>query len=142
MRSASSISGGSPTGSNSSFSPAAGKSSGCGPDGSNLTQLSVGEDPNAVWDFATNEFGLYGSNGIKAYRFIDTGNGLLTKFNWGIQAPGAAPTFTFAAGALTLTQGRQYAFSVGVEMDGRARHHAGARRTAFAFDWHHRAAAE
>lgn len=80
-------------------------------DGTQLTVLSVGEDPNAVWDFATNEFALYGSNGIKSYRFIDTGNGLLTKFNWGIQAPGAAPTFTFAAGALTLTQGAQYAYS-------------------------------
>jgi len=80
-------------------------------DGSQFTVLSAGEDPNAVWDFATNSFGLYGSNGIKSYRFVDTGNGLLTKFNWGIQAPAAAPTFTFAAGTLTLTQGRQYAFS-------------------------------
>lgn len=73
--------------------------------------LSAGEDPTARWQFGTNVFGLYGSNGIKAYRFVDTGNGLLTKFNWGIQAPTAAPTFTFAAGTLTLTQGRQYAYS-------------------------------
>lgn len=73
--------------------------------------LSQGEDPTARWQFATNVFGLYGSNGIKSYRFVDTGNGLLTKFNWGIQAPAAAPTFTFAAGTLTLTQGRQYAYS-------------------------------
>lgn len=80
-------------------------------DGSQLTALSVGEDPTAVWDFATNNFGLYGSNGINKYRFIDTGNGLLTKRNWGIAAPGAAPTFTFAAGALTLLYGRQYAYS-------------------------------
>lgn len=80
-------------------------------DGSQFTLLSQGEDPNAVWDFATNDFGLYGSNGIKAYRFVDTGNGLLTKFNWGIQAPTNAPTFTFAAGTLNLAQGRQYAYS-------------------------------
>src|ERR1700688_692040 len=75
------------------------------------TILSQGEDPTARWQFGTNVFGLYGSNGIKSYRFVDTGNGLLTKFNWGIQAPAAAPTFTFAAGTLTLTAGRQYAFS-------------------------------
>ena len=79
--------------------------------GTDLTVLSQGEDANAVWDFATNDFGLYGSNGLSKYRFVDTGNGLLTKFNWGIAAPGAAPTFTFAAGTLTLTEGRQYAFS-------------------------------
>jgi len=80
-------------------------------DGSQLTVLSNNEDPNAVWDFATNSFGLYGSNGINKYRFVDTGNGLLTKFNWGISAPAAAPTFTFAPGTLTLSAGRQYAYS-------------------------------
>lgn len=80
-------------------------------DGSGLAILSSGEDATAPWSFATNTFGLYASNGIKAYRFIDTGNGLLTKRNWGIQAPAAAPTFTFAAGTLTLQSGRQYAFS-------------------------------
>lgn len=79
--------------------------------GTQLTVLSNTEDPNAVWDFATNTFGLYGSNGIKAYRFVDTGNGLLTKFNWGIQAPTTAPTLGFNAGSLTLSQGRQYAYS-------------------------------
>jgi len=75
------------------------------------TVLSSGEDANARWQFASNVFGLYGSNGIKAYRFVDTGNGLLTKFNWGIQAPTAAPTLSTAAGTLTLTAGRQYAYS-------------------------------
>lgn len=80
-------------------------------DGSQFTVLSNNEDPNAVWDFVTNDFGLYGSNGINAYRFVDTGGGTLTKFNWGIQAPANAPTFTFAAGSLTLAQGRQYAYS-------------------------------
>jgi hypothetical protein len=79
--------------------------------GGKITVLSEGEDPEARWFFATNVFGLYGSNGIKNYRFVDTGNGLLTKFNWGIQAPTAIPTFSFAAGTLTLTQGRQYAYS-------------------------------
>lgn len=80
-------------------------------DGSQFTVLSQDEDPAAIWDFATNSFGLYGSNGISKYRFVDTGNGLLTKFNWGISAPAAAPTFTFAAGTLTLSAGRQYAYS-------------------------------
>ncbi len=76
-----------------------------------VTVLSTGEDATAVWSFTTNVFGLYGSNGINAYRFIDTGNGLLTKFKWGIAAPQAAPTVALAAGTLTLTYGRQYAFS-------------------------------
>lgn len=75
------------------------------------TVLSTGEDATAVWDFVTNTFGLYGSNGKKAYRFVDTGNGLLTRFNWGIQAPAAAPTIATGAGTLSLTFGRQYAFS-------------------------------
>lgn len=73
--------------------------------------LSKGEDPDARWAFATNVFGLYGSNGLKAYRFVDTGNGKLTKFNWGIQAPGGAPTLGTTAGTLTLENGRQYAYS-------------------------------
>jgi hypothetical protein len=80
-------------------------------DGTSFTLLSQNEDPAAVWDFGTNSFGLYGSNGINAYRFVDTGSGLLTKFKWGIAAPAAKPTFTFAAGTLTLSQGRQYAYS-------------------------------
>jgi hypothetical protein len=79
--------------------------------GGAVTILSEGEDRNAPWFFATNSFGLYGSNGINAYRFVDTGNGQLTKLNWGIHAPTATPTLNFAAGTLTLTQGRQYAFS-------------------------------
>ena len=79
--------------------------------GGAVTILSQGEDPNATWFFETNVFGLYGSNGIHAYRFVDTGNGLLAKFNWGIQAPAAAPALSFEAGTLTLLQGRQYAYS-------------------------------
>lgn len=80
-------------------------------DGSQLTVLSNGEDANAVWDFATNTFGLYGSNGINKYRFVDTGNGGLTKFNWGLLAPTNAPTLTFPPGTLSFVNGAQYAFS-------------------------------
>jgi hypothetical protein len=80
-------------------------------DGSGYTELSSGEDATAPWSFATNTFGLYGSNGINKYRFIDTGNGLLTKRNWGIDAPALSPLFAFNVGTLTLTAGRQYAFS-------------------------------
>lgn len=72
--------------------------------------LATGEDPDAVWDFATNTFGLYGSNGLNAYRFVDVA-GTLTKFNWGIQAPTVAPAIALAAGTLTLTYGRTYAYS-------------------------------
>jgi hypothetical protein len=88
-----------------------GKLAWCRADGTQLTQLSANEDPNAVWEFATNTFGLYGSNGINKYKFVDTGNGLLTKFNWGINAPAAAPNVAFGAGTLNLTYGRTYAFS-------------------------------
>lgn len=80
-------------------------------DGSQLTVLSNGEDANAVWDFATNTFGLYGSNGINKYRFVDTGNGGLTKFTWGLLAPTNAPTLTFPPGTLSFVNGAQYAFS-------------------------------
>jgi hypothetical protein len=79
--------------------------------GGAVTILSEGEDPNAPWFFATNDFGLYGSNGINAYRFVDTGNGQLTKFTWGIQAPTVAPALSAVAGTLTLVSGRQYAYS-------------------------------
>jgi hypothetical protein len=79
--------------------------------GGAVSVLSAGEDPVAPWRFATNVFGLYGSNGINAYRFVDTGNGLLTKFNWGIQPPAAAPTLSTVGGTLSLVSGRQYAYS-------------------------------
>lgn len=79
--------------------------------GGAVTVLSEGEDPNARWAFTTNVFGLYGSNGLRAYRFIDTGDGLLTKYKWGIDAPLIAPALSTAAGTLTLNDGRQYAFS-------------------------------
>ena len=79
--------------------------------GGAVTILSEGEDRSAPWFFATNDFGLYGSNGINAYRFVDTGNGLLTKRNWGIQAPTAAPALSTITGTLTLVAGRQYAYS-------------------------------
>lgn len=72
--------------------------------------LVAAEDPVARWQFATNVFGLYGSNGVNAYRFVDVG-GVLTKFKWGIAAPAAAPTLTFAAGTLSSTWGWQYAYS-------------------------------
>lgn len=79
--------------------------------GGTVTLLSTGEDANARWQFASNVFGLYGSNGINAYRFVDTGDGLLTKFNWGIQAPTTCPSFRIGVGTLTLEAGRQYAYS-------------------------------
>ncbi len=96
--------------------------------GGPVTVLSNTEDVNARWMFASNVFGLYGSNGIKAYRFVDTGDGTLTKFNWGLQAPGAAPTLSTIAGTLTLENGRQYAYSwvsKWTDMQGTQRVHVG-----------------
>ncbi len=73
--------------------------------------LSTTENPAGVFQFATNNFACYCSNGFAAYRLIDTGNGGLTLRNWGIQAPAAAPTISSSAGTLTIVNGFQYAYS-------------------------------
>ena len=75
-----------------------------------FTPLVAGEDPVARWQFATNVFGLYGSNGVNAYRFVDVA-GNLTKFKWGIAAPTAAPTLSYILGTQSPTWGWQYAYS-------------------------------
>lgn len=75
----------------------------------NPTALSALEDPAALFDFSSLDFACYASNGQKAYRLVDVA-GTLTKFNWGIGPPAAAPTFavTQGNGILTLVFGRQY----------------------------------
>jgi len=78
--------------------------------GLNAPQLLSGtEDPAALFDFSSLDFACYTSNGKKAYRFVDNA-GMLTKYNWGIGAPPAAPTFIVSQGAglLNLLFGRQY----------------------------------
>jgi hypothetical protein len=76
-------------------------------DGSGATLLSSGE--GAVgFRFVQNNFAAYGSDGVNAYRFVDTGSGGLTRYNWGIQPPATAPTIATGAGTLTLTNGRRY----------------------------------
>jgi hypothetical protein len=92
------------------FTQGAGKISTMPSDGSSLNALSTTEDVNAVFDFATDLFSCYGSNGVKSYRFVDVA-GVMTKWSWGIAAPGTAPTIATGAGSLTLVQGRQYACS-------------------------------
>lgn len=79
-------------------------------DGTGFTLLSSAEDPFAVFDFATGVFECYAANGVKMYRFADVG-GVLTQWPWGFTVPAAAPTIALSAGTLTLTKGRQYAFS-------------------------------
>lgn len=76
-------------------------------DGSNQILLSSGEGSNG-FRFVNNAFAAYGSDGVHAYRFVDTGNGLLTKYNWGIAAPQTAPTISTGAGTLTLQNGVRY----------------------------------
>lgn len=73
-------------------------------------QLSNTEDPNALFSYTASDFSAYLSNGLKSYRLVDVA-GVLTKYNWGIQAPTVAPTVTLSSGTLTLTYGRQYCYS-------------------------------
>lgn len=79
-------------------------------DGTGLTELSTGEDPDAIFMFVQNSFICYASNGINAWRFVDNA-GVLTKYQWGISAPAEAPAISLSAGTLTLTFGRTYVYS-------------------------------
>lgn len=97
-------------------------------DGTGYTELSTVEDQNAIFDFATNVFGAYCSNGVESYRLVDVA-GTLTKWNWGIAAPLSAPTVSLGAGTLNLTYGRQYVYcyvSKWTDSTGVARIHIGA----------------
>lgn len=78
-------------------------------DGTGYTVLSSTEDANAIFDFQTNVFAAYCSNGIASWRLVDV-NGTLTKWQWGISAPVAAPTVSIGSGTLNLTYGRQYVY--------------------------------
>jgi hypothetical protein len=76
-------------------------------DGSGSVLLSSGE--GAVgFRFVNNNFNCYGSDGVNAYRFVDTGSGGLTKYTWGISSPPTAPTIATGAGTLTLENGVRY----------------------------------
>jgi hypothetical protein len=93
------------------FLAGAGKLGWMSPTGVAYTQLSSAEDANAIFDFIdATAFEAYCSNGLASYRLVDVG-GTLTKYNWGIAAPAAAPTIGTAGGSLTLVYGRTYAFS-------------------------------
>lgn len=74
-------------------------------DGTGAVTLATGE--TAPHQFVSNAFAAYSSNGVKAYRYVDVG-GVLTRYNWGIQAPTTAPTVATGSGSLTLTYGRTY----------------------------------
>jgi hypothetical protein len=75
-------------------------------DGTGIVRLSTGETAEPFM-FVQNSFIAYGSNGVKAYRFVDVA-GVLTRYQWGINAPLTAPAISLSAGALTLTYGRTY----------------------------------
>jgi hypothetical protein len=74
--------------------------------GANLVQMSTGES-SEPFVFVQNAFICYASNGVNAYRFVDNA-GVLTRYQWGINAPPTAPAISLSAGALTLTWGRTY----------------------------------
>jgi hypothetical protein len=71
-------------------------------DGSQLTALSVGEDPTAVWDFATNNSASTARTASRQIPLHRHRQRTTDKAQLGHSSTGAAPTFTFAAGALTL----------------------------------------
>lgn len=73
------------------------------------TVLSTTEDATQSFDFVTNYFAAYVNNGVNAYKIVDVG-GVMTKYQWGINAPLVAPTIASGAGALTLKYGRQYCY--------------------------------
>lgn len=77
------------------------------PDGSGKVTLSTGEA--GVHQFVQNAFIAYSSDGHNAWRYVDV-NGTLTKYQWGITAPGATPAISLSAGTLTLTYGRTYVY--------------------------------
>lgn len=77
-------------------------------DGSNVRTLSTGETA-APFQFVSNAFVCYGSNGVNAWRFVDVA-GALTKYKWGIAGPTTAPAIGLSAGTLSLTYGRQYVY--------------------------------
>jgi hypothetical protein len=79
------------------------------PDGSVHT-LSTGET-SEPYSFVQNAFVLYGSNGVNAWRFVDAGDGNLTKYQWGITPPSTAPAVSVgSASSLSLIYGRQYVY--------------------------------
>lgn len=61
-------------------------------------------------EFVKNAFALYSSDGVKAWRYVDVGDGKLTPYQWGITAPVTAPAIALSAGTLTLTYGRTYVY--------------------------------
>lgn len=74
------------------------------------TVLGTSEDSTNSFDFVTNYFAAYANNGMKAYKIVDVA-GVMTKYQWGIDAPLVAPTTASSGGALTLKYGRQYCFA-------------------------------
>lgn len=79
-------------------------------DGSQVQEFPDDEDATVAFQWVQNSFICYASNGFKAYRFVDN-NGILTKYNWGIDAPPTAPAISLSPGTLTLAFGRQYVYS-------------------------------
>lgn len=77
-------------------------------DGTNQRVLSGGETSEPFM-FVQNSFICYASNGVNAYRFVDN-NGVLTRYQWGINAPRTAPAISLSPGTLTLTFGRTYVY--------------------------------
>lgn len=90
-------------------------------DGSNQRVMSTSEtsEPHV---FVQNAFNAYSSNGVTAYRYVDNA-GVLTRYQWGINAPLTAADVALSGGTLTLIYGRQYVYcyvskytdSIGVE---------------------------
>lgn len=106
----------------------AGKLSYMNADGTGYANISNAEDAAKIFNFVAGFHSCYCGNGLNMYALIDTGAGNLTKKNWGIAGPAAAPTIANGAGSLTLKYGRQYVYC-GVrrwtDINGVARYHIG-----------------
>ena len=72
--------------------------------------LSATEDPNALFQFIAIDFACYLSNGINSYRIVDN-LGVPKLYRWGILSPPDIAAIGSMGGTLTLTFGRQYAYS-------------------------------
>lgn len=78
------------------------------PDGTNKVTLMTGQS-STPHQFVCNAFIAYSSNGSVAYRYVDVA-GVLTAYQWGIDAPSTTPGISVSSGTLNLTYGRQYVY--------------------------------
>lgn len=78
-------------------------------DGSNQQSFSAGSQPSKPFQFVSNAFICYASNGVDAFRFVDS-TGTLTQYKWGMDGSTNAADISLSPGTLTLNWGRRYVY--------------------------------